>query len=158
MARPARPIAPPRRPTVERDGSAFGFDIEAALTHLATAALVLGFAVYAWRTGMSVETLAKRCGGAALAYVASRRLTTLFGDWKAWRLRGAATLWLPFEWQFAVSIVSFALARQPPEMARKGLDLENRLFGLPTQLVLAAALYAAFAFGQPYLPKSCARC
>lgn len=144
---------PARRPTVERDGRAFGFDIEAALTHLMTAALALGFAFYAWRTGMSVETVAKRVGGAALAYVASRRLTTLFGDWKAWRLRGAATLWLPLEWQFAVSVASFVLARRLPEMARKEPNLNRRLFGLPTPLLLGAALYAAFVFGQPYLPK-----
>lgn len=148
----APPAFPPRRPTVERDDSVFGFDIEAVLTHVMTTVLVVGFAVYAWKTGMTPDALATRVGGAALAYFASRNLTVLFGDWKAWRLRDAATLWLPFEWQCAVSLVSFVLARQLPQMAREGLHLEKRLFGLPSQIVIAAALYAAFYYAMPHLP------
>lgn len=148
-----RPLSDPRRrQTVERDGRVFSIDAETAATHAITTALVLGFAVYAWRVAMPPEEIAKRIGGAGLAYLASRRLTILFGDWRAWRLRGAATLWLPFDLQFAASVVSLALALQLPRMERDGIDLKRRLFGLPSQLLLAAAVYAAFVFGAPHLP------
>lgn len=144
---------PHRRPTIERDGGVIDADAETALTHVLSAALILGFGVYAWRTGMSVSDVAWRAIGAVLAYFASRRLTALFGDWKAWRLRGAATLWAPPHLQFAITVVAFALARQLPNIKRDPLIAERRLFGVPSEVFAAAAVYAAIAFSGPHLPR-----
>jgi hypothetical protein len=144
---PKQPLADPnRRPTVERDHSVLDEGAETFVVNLATAALAIGFFVYAWRTGMGWSEIAGRIAGSAVAYFASMRLKILFGDWKAWRLRGAATLWLPTQWQLIVSAVAFALARQLPQMQTHGLDANRRIFGLPGVIVLAIAIQAAISY------------
>ncbi|MBK9082345.1 MAG: hypothetical protein IPL88_09855 [Rhizobiales bacterium] len=151
-SRPPKPPSDPnRRPTVERDHSVLDEGAEAFVVNLATAALAIGFLVYAWRTGMGWSEAAGRIAGAAIAYFASQRLTVLFGDWKAWRLRGAATLWLPTHLQLTVSVVSFVLARQLPQMQTHGVDMDRRIFGLPGVIVFAIAVQALMSYFGPDL-------